>query len=80
MPLIPALRKQRQADRSLGVQGQSGLHSELQDSQSYRMTACHIYICAYVYAHTHTYTHTHMYTHTHTYTYTLIYKIQLCNL
>lgn len=27
MPLIPELGKQRQADRSLGVQGQSGLSS-----------------------------------------------------
>jgi hypothetical protein len=33
MPLIPALGKQRQVD--LQVQGQPGLHSEFQDSQSY---------------------------------------------
>ena len=33
MPLIPALRRQRQAD--LWVQCQSGLQSEFQDSQGY---------------------------------------------
>ena len=32
-PLIPALRRQRQG-RSLGLQGQSGLQREFQDSQS----------------------------------------------
>jgi hypothetical protein len=33
MPLIPALGRQRQVD--FWVQGQPGLQSELQDSQSY---------------------------------------------
>jgi hypothetical protein len=35
-PLIPALRRQRQAD--FWVQGQPGLQSEFQDSQGYRET------------------------------------------
>jgi hypothetical protein len=37
-PLIPALGRQRQADFS--VQGQPGLQSELQDSQSYKEKPC----------------------------------------
>jgi hypothetical protein len=38
MPLIPALRRQRQAD--LCVQNQSGLQSEFQDSQGYTEKPC----------------------------------------
>jgi hypothetical protein len=38
MPLIPALGRQRQAD--FWVQGQPGLQSELQDSQSYTEKPC----------------------------------------
>ena len=37
-PLIPALRRQRQAD--FWVQGQSGLQSEFQDSQGYIEKPC----------------------------------------
>jgi hypothetical protein len=37
-PLIPALRRQRQAD--LWVRGQPGLHSEFQDSQGYTEKPC----------------------------------------
>ena len=36
--LIPALRRQRQAD--FWVQGQPGLQSEFQDSQSYKQKPC----------------------------------------
>ena len=44
MPLIPALKTQRQVDlyemkASLGVPGQSGLH-RFQDSQSYIVRSC----------------------------------------
>jgi hypothetical protein len=38
MPLIPALRRQRQAD--FWVQGQPGLQSEFQDSQGYTEKPC----------------------------------------
>jgi hypothetical protein len=38
MPLIPALGRQRQAD--FWVQGQPGLQSEFQDSQSYTEKPC----------------------------------------
>jgi hypothetical protein len=38
MPLIPALRRQRQAD--FRVQGQPGLQSEFQDSQGYTEKPC----------------------------------------
>jgi hypothetical protein len=38
MPLIPALRRQRQAD--FWVRGQPGLQSELQDSQGYTEKPC----------------------------------------
>ena len=38
VPLIPALRRQRQGD--LWVQGQLGLHSDLQDSQDYTKKPC----------------------------------------
>jgi 1,2-phenylacetyl-CoA epoxidase PaaB subunit len=38
MPLIPVLRRQRQAD--FWVQGQSGLQSEFQDSQNYTEKLC----------------------------------------
>jgi hypothetical protein len=38
MPLIPALRRQRQAD--FRVQGQPGLQSEFQDSQGYTEKLC----------------------------------------
>jgi hypothetical protein len=38
MPLIPALGGERQSD--LSVQGQPGLQSEFQDSQSYREKSC----------------------------------------
>jgi hypothetical protein len=38
MPLIPALRKQRQAD--ILVRGQPGLQSEFQDSQGYTEKPC----------------------------------------
>jgi hypothetical protein len=38
MPLIPALRRQRQVD--FLVQGQSGLQSEFQDSQGYTEKHC----------------------------------------
>ena len=38
MPVIEALREQRQED--LCVQGQPGLQSELQDSQSYTEKPC----------------------------------------
>ena len=37
-PLIPALRRQRQAD--FGVRGQPGLQSEFQDSQGYKEKPC----------------------------------------
>jgi hypothetical protein len=37
-PLIPALRRQRQAD--FRVRGQPGLQSEFQDSQSYTEKPC----------------------------------------
>jgi hypothetical protein len=37
-PLIPALRRQRQAD--FGVRGQPGLQSEFQDSQGYTEKSC----------------------------------------
>jgi hypothetical protein len=37
-PLIPALRRQRQAD--FWVRGQPGLHSEFQDSQGYTEKPC----------------------------------------
>jgi len=40
MPLISALGRQRQADLSLGVQGQPGLQSEFQDSHSYMEKPC----------------------------------------
>jgi hypothetical protein len=38
MPLIPALRRQRQAD--FWVRGRPGLQSEFQDSQGYREKPC----------------------------------------
>ena len=38
MPLIPALRRQRQAD--FWVRGQPGLQSEFQDSQGYTEKPC----------------------------------------
>jgi hypothetical protein len=38
MPLIPALRRQRQAD--FWVQGQPDLQSEFKDSQSYTEKPC----------------------------------------
>jgi hypothetical protein len=38
MPLIPALRRQRQTD--FRVQGQPGLQSEFQDSQGYTEKPC----------------------------------------
>jgi hypothetical protein len=38
MPLLPALRRQRQAD--FWVQGQPGLQSEFQDSQCYTEKPC----------------------------------------
>jgi hypothetical protein len=38
MPLIPALRRQRQAD--FWIQGQPGLQSEFQDSQCYTEKPC----------------------------------------
>jgi hypothetical protein len=38
MPLIPALRRQRQAD--FCVRGQPGLQSEFQDSQGYTEKPC----------------------------------------
>jgi hypothetical protein len=38
MPLIPALRRQRQAD--FWVRGQPGLRSEFQDSQGYTEKPC----------------------------------------
>jgi hypothetical protein len=38
MPLIPALRRQRQTD--FWVQGQPGLQSEFQDSQGYTEKPC----------------------------------------
>ena len=37
-PLIPALRRHRQAD--FGVRGQPGLQSEFQNSQSYTEKPC----------------------------------------
>jgi hypothetical protein len=38
MPLIPALKRQRQVD--FRVQGQPGLQSEFQDSQGYTEKPC----------------------------------------
>jgi hypothetical protein len=38
MPLIPALRRQRQVD--FWVQGQPGLQSEFQESQGYTEKPC----------------------------------------
>jgi hypothetical protein len=38
MPLIPALRRQRQVD--LWVQGQPGLYIKFQDSQDYAEKLC----------------------------------------
>jgi hypothetical protein len=51
MPLIPALRRQRQVD--FWVRGQPGLQSEFQDSQGYTEKPClekHIYTQTHIYS------------------------------